>query len=589
MKTIYPLLVSATIIVLIAVKYSFMPFASLAQSVQLVSNSLLSDPFLQIPTANTVNVVWFTEFPGDRHIVKYGRKLEQKVSAQTIKLNRVREDAESEIEHPPGQPTPRDIWRHEATVTGLTTNLRIPYQVESSHHGQTITSDLFTLASNPGTDAHLKILLTSDHQLMPMTAANLAKVVETVDRVDGVFLAGDLVNIPDRASEWFDDRRGGAFFPSLQGKANYELEKNGVKTQYRGGEIIQHAPLFTAIGNHEVMGNIAQPTLKQEFSEPLPRKVAAELYEPTTGQIKSTQESISQQDWLKNHSFNTDTYEEIFSLPTSDRGGKKYYAVTFGNIRLISLYVTNIWRSPSLAAEDAGRYKESNGNLTNPQAWGYGQHIFESIAQGSPQYQWLEQELASTAFQAAKYKIVMLHHPPHTLGGNIVPAFTNPQPKPYYTETGELRSLYYDYPKSEDYIIRDLVPLLESAGVQLVYYGHSHLWNRFQSDSGMHFLESSNVGNSYGAHLADNPRPIPSYSPENYIAVGNPNGLEPIVPSLAPLKDEAGQPLPYIASNDVTVFSILDTQTGTVSSYRYDTRQPELPVIKFDEFSLLVP
>ncbi|CCQ60429.1 hypothetical protein CWATWH0401_3766 [Crocosphaera watsonii WH 0401] len=26
------------------------------------------------------------------------------------------------------------------------------------------------------------------------------------------FFAGDLVNIPDRASEWFDDKRGGAFF-----------------------------------------------------------------------------------------------------------------------------------------------------------------------------------------------------------------------------------------------------------------------------------------------------------------------------------------------------------------------------------------
>jgi len=44
----------------------------------------------------------------------------------------------------------------------------------------------------------LKILLTSDHQLKPMTAANLQKVVETVERVDAVFFVGDLVNVPDR-------------------------------------------------------------------------------------------------------------------------------------------------------------------------------------------------------------------------------------------------------------------------------------------------------------------------------------------------------------------------------------------------------
>ena len=50
-----------------------------------------------------------------------------------------------------------------------------------------------------------------------MTPANLQKVVETVGRVDAVFFAGDLVNIPDRASEWFDDARGLAFFPWLTG------------------------------------------------------------------------------------------------------------------------------------------------------------------------------------------------------------------------------------------------------------------------------------------------------------------------------------------------------------------------------------
>jgi hypothetical protein len=46
------------------------------------------------------------------------------------------------------------------------------------------------------------------------------------------------------------------------------------------------------------------------------------------------------------------------------------------------------------------------------------------------------------------------------------------------------------------------------------------------------------------------------------------------------------QPLPYIASNDITAFSILDTGTGTVSSYRFDTRSSKSDVIKFDEFRL---
>ena len=546
-------------------------------------HSLLSDPFLQVPTENSVNVVWFTEFEGDRHLVRYGTQLKQQAIANTTKLSRVREDGDSQLDNIPPQPTNRDIWRHEATVTGLSRDRRFQYRVESIQEQQTIQSNIFTLASNPTPQKSLQILLTSNHQLMPMTAANLQKVVETVGRVDGVFFAGDLVNIPDRASEWFDDRRGGAFFPSLQGKASYELD-NGFKTVYQGGEIIQHAPLFTAIGNHEVMGRISEATLKKEFNQPIPRKVAQEFYQQVASRVNPTQDPQIKQDWIKNHSFNSDTYEEIFTLPQSSSGNELYYATTFGNIRLISLYVTNIWRSPSLEAQDSGRYKESSNDLDNPHAWGYGQHIFEPIAKGSQQYQWLEQELNSEAFKAAKYKIVMLHHPPHTLGGNIVPPYTDPQPIPEYQD-GELRSRYYDYPIENDYIIRDLIPLLESAGVQLVYYGHSHLWNRFKNDSGIHFLESSNVGNSYGAHLGDNPRPIPSYSPKNYVATGDPNGLEAIVPNIAPLID--GQPLPYISSNEITVFSIFDNQTGKVSSYRYDASKPDSDVVKFDEFSLI--
>jgi hypothetical protein len=46
-------------------------------------------------------------------------------------------------------------------------------------------------------------------------------------------------------------------------------------------------------------------------------------------------------------------------LPQNSSDGKGYYAVTFGDIRLIVLYVTNIWRSPSLDLEVKGRYQES--------------------------------------------------------------------------------------------------------------------------------------------------------------------------------------------------------------------------------------
>lgn len=564
--------VMVTLLVLTLLAYGWMAFTAVLGGG--MAPTLLTDPFLQWPTEQAVRVVWFTEFAGSHHQVEFGENWRQVAPAVTTKLSRLREDARSRVatQTADGQlypkPVGRDIWKHEAEVTGLEPNLRIPYRVASAEGNHTVHSRNFTLSAAPTTGSALKILLTSDHQLMPLTPVNLQKVVETVDRVDAVFLAGDLVNVSDRASEWFDDNRGGAFFPSLQGQANYQHPSGG---QYRGGEIIQHAPMFMAIGNHEVMGRFSTETgLNDQFQDAYPRSAV-----PIDPAVAPEHRAA----WLADRSFNTISVEEMFGLPNS------YYAVSFGDVRLVVLYATNIWRSPEQKPTVQGRYQERDEDLQNPAAWGYGQHIFESIAPGSPQYRWLQAELNSPAFQQAKYKIVMFHHPPHSLGDNIVPAYTNPVQIIDRAPDGKVQAVRYEYPIEQDYLIRDVVPLLESAGVQLVYYGHSHLWNRFVSPSGLHFLESSNVGNSYGAFLGKKRRPVPQGYQEKYVAAGDPNGLEPVVPSIAPLL-ENGKPQPFIASNDITVFSIFDTATATVSSYRFDATQPNSPVVKFDQFQL---
>lgn len=556
---------------------------------------LLTDPFLQLPTPTTVRVVWFTEFAGTGHTVTYGKHLNRQATATTSKLSRTREDQKSRVgsqtqDNPVFQkPTLRHIWRHEAEIGGLTPGERIPYRVTSVREdGESFSSATFTLAPAPLPGTPLKILLTSDHQVMPMVAANLQKVGETVGKIDAVFFAGDLANIPDRASEWFDDSRGNAFFPCLQGRANYELEKNGIKTVYTGSQIIQHAPLFPAAGNHEVMGRFStESNLNEQIFDSFPRAAAEELYAPNAKRWNPTDDPEVREAWLKDNSFNTNTYEEIFSLPQSGKGGGKYYAVTFGDVRLVTLFITNMWRSPSLDATAKGRYREREEDLNNPTAWGYGQHIFEPIAKGSAQYQWLEKELNSAEFKQAKYKVVMFHHPPHTLGDNIVPAYTEPVQIIERHEDGSIKAIRYEYPKDKDYILRDVVPMLESAGVRLVFFGHSHLWNRFVSDAGTHFLESSNVGNSYGAAFGDKKRVVPEGYKEDYVALGDPNGLQPVVPAIAPLRGENGELVPYIASNDITVFSIFDTGAGTVISYYFDTREPAPEVVKFDEFGVI--
>jgi hypothetical protein len=584
------------IVLLLILAYGLLLWRFLYTPSPMTAPQLLTDPFLQLPTPNSVRVVWFTEFAGSRHTVEYGADLNLTAVAQTTKLSHVREDAQSKVgaQTKEGQiyklPVNRDIWRHEAEVTGLLPGQCLPYRVTSiQEDARSIRSDRFTLCSAPVAGTPLKILLTSDHQLKAMTAANLQKVVETIGQANAVFLAGDLVDVADRASEWFDSNGGNAFFPCLQGRANYPLEREGVTTRYGGGALIQSAPLFPAIGNHEVMGRFSMQTpLDDQFNDPVPRRVAEQRYGQVAQQVNPANDPAVQQTWIKQNSFNTDTYEEIFTLPTDSPGGKKYYAITYGDIRLISLYVTNIWRVPSLDATARGRYRERDEDLNDETRWGYGQHIFESIAPGSPQYEWLRAELNRPEFQQARYKIVMFHHPPHSLGDNVVPAYTDPVQAIDYLPDGQIKAVRYEYPLEADYLIRDVVPLLEAAGVQLVFYGHSHLWNRFVSPSNLHFLEASNVGNTYGAYTYGNNqrRPIPIGYQQTYAAMGDPNGLAPVLPSIAPLLEASGRPEPYIASNDITVFSILETETGIVSSYRFDTRKPDSAAMKFDQFQL---
>lgn len=570
--------------------------------------ALLTDPFLQVPTADGVSVCWFTEWAGTRHVTLVGdwvRDLDtatageyalghrpapsggQVVSAETRRLSQLREDADSTV---PGrtydQVTERPVWRHESTVRGLSGPL--PYRVVSVDGNAVTVSETYRLgpAADPG--AAQLVLLTSDHQLHPMTPANLAKAYEVADgRLDAVLMNGDLVNVPDRASEWFDDAGGLAFFASMQGRGKSTLAGH----TWRGAPILQSTPMYTAIGNHEVTGRRGRGlSLTKEFNDPWPRSAALAKYEKVKGEVNPGNDPEIKRRWLSDNTFNTTSYEQILTQPTSEPGGSRFYAVTIGNIRLITLYVTNIWRKPSLPAKGAGAFAEGEDIVPDPDEWGYGQHIFERIDRGSRQYRWLERELASEASRSARYRVVMFHNPVHGLGLNSAPAFTAPV-QTTSRAGGRVAAVTYEYPFQYDALLGDVEPLLGRHGVQLVFNAHSHLWNRFRNDAGVHFLETSNVGNTYGAFPVggpderDLPGPDQGYH-EKYVRQGDPGGLTSVVPTVAPVTGPDGRPQPFLASKTTTAFSLLDSSDGTVRSYRFDTTTPDGSAVLFDEFTL---
>jgi hypothetical protein len=426
--------------------------------------------------------------------------------------------------------------------------------------------------------------------MFPMAAANVQRAAETAGRFDAVFFAGDLVNVPDRASEWFDDNRGASFFPILQGNAAVRLSHDLGGAWYRGGEIIQHAPIFPVVGNHDVMGRFSMiNSLNFQSDDTWPREVAQEQYLKLYGTLRNPREEPTiWRRWVEDNSFSAITFSEIFTLQPEAAERRPYYSQRIGDVNLIALCVSRAWRIPGLELDEIthGAYHEVDVN--NPANWGYGAHIFQSIAPGSPQHQWLVERLRSPEFRTARYKVVMLHHSFHSLGLDVVPPFSDPIRVVHRDTQGRIVDIRYEYAAHDDYLAQDLEPVLQEAGVNLVLTGHNHLWNRFVGSTGIHFLETSNVGNTHGAYWRDNKRH--SYPPDfldHYVSVGDPNGLAPVLPNIHPLTDHSGQPLPYVASNYLSAFSILDTEKGTVSSYYFDTREASASAVKFDEFGLV--
>lgn len=502
------------------------------------TKSLLTEPMLQNPGIDSVHVVWFTDSETKDNKIIYGEAKE--IQADTTKLSRMRTFSGKKV----------NVWRHEGIVTGLPQyhgeeEERLPYCVESDG----IRSKQYYLQALPQEGTKLNILLTSDGQLKDMVAANIQMAEKTVGHIDAVFYAGDLVNIPDQADEWFDFGDPNSFFSVLQGHGKKELNQ----VVYQGAPILQEAPMYTAPGNHEFMGRYSDAyDIGLQFNDVMP------------------------------DDFNTISYEELFTMPESNDGGELYYAVTIGDVRLIVLNVARMWRDNIIG--NKSDYSEDLRSLGNPLMTSGGAIIYEPIKKGSKQYQWLERELQSKECNQAKYRLVMFHHQAHGLGLNAVPAFTDPVKKEIKDANGRLQQILYEYPIEKDYLLHDLEPLMEDAGVDLVLNGHSHIWNRFRTEHGMTYLESSNVGNNYGAYYDGRKRDemVPSdmtyFDTKNYVLSGDPGGLEPISPLLL------NNNICYIADNKMTVFSILNTKTGIVTSYSYDITQPEEGVKKIDFF-----
>ena len=622
------------------------------------SRAILSEPILQNPGADSVRVVWFSELENATHTVRIGERFDRVFNATTTLMSRMLEDNGSQVFQriTSGLTTPaqRRVFRHEAVVTGLTPGQRVPYVALTETGGTTFRSGQHTLQPLPRAGQPLKILLTSDQQNNPMAVANFQKIQEAIGTVDAVLFPGDFVSQPNRASEWFDrvSLTNPSFFQSLQGT----MRRWNPGAVFTGGEVLQNAPLYGCLGNHEYPGrwrlnpqtnnpaNTQAVSINNMDNDPQPRWYAEARYAEVQATVNPTNDPALRERWIEDNSFEWTTYREMWSLPEGPEG-KAYYGVRFGDVFIIALDANRIWRTwdPGTRGKFTEQFVTASGQVVqNADNWGFGDFTFRPFARGSRQYQWLDETLRSEAARTARFRIVISHQTMAGLGDNAVPVqaeiratveLTNgtligPFPASEWPQrwpavraalaANQVRYVRYEYPLSGDLWRNDIEPLLVQHNVRLVHTGHSHLWNRATVGS-LNYLESANVGNSFGAMFfptaqagvsasqgprgqqpgstawrnattaATPARTALEWNAADYPTHGEPHNRTMVMPSLGnPMRQLEGRPqdLPFVASNLLTAFSIFDTGTGLVSSYVFDTRVDGGPVIKFDEFSI---
>ena len=494
---------------------------------------LLTDPMLQCPGPDSVHVVWFTDAPAPGRVVAGGHVVE----ARATRLTRMADDSGDAL-------APVEVWRHEALVRGLAPGQRLPYHVEVGGD-EAQRSATFHLRPAPR-DTPVQLMLASDHQLHPNATRAMELAHQTFGPVDGIVFAGDLANVPDRAADWFHSP--GAFFRSLRGRADATGSDRRVS---RGAPLLQETPLWPAIGNHEVQGRVG-PDRGLTMSA-VPRHVAA-------AHCPGCLVGPERERWIEDHSWSVRTVEELFRLPTNPSGHSRWYATTIGDVRLVTLFHTRQWRPADADANPSrrtrpSRFQESQRHLDEPLEQGHGCHVFQDLDPDGDQFRWLRDELASAERAACRYTIVQLHEGAHGWGGNVEPPFGTPERIEERDEAGQLVGIRYEYDRARNHLARTVMPLLEDAGVQLVYSGHSHVWNRF-AHGGTQYLEASNTGRSHGIHDAANPRPVPPppWRSECYTAVGNPYGVAPAAPPFG--------------HSDVMTFTRFDSASGRLESWR---------------------
>lgn len=307
------------------------------------------------------------------------------------------------------------LWQCIATLTELQPGQKLFYRCRVGN----IETQIYHFHTAPPSGESFHFAQLSDLQ----ATAPCDEIVHRIGclKPDFILYAGDACVHSWRADQWFDLKE------SWQSQQSRKLAFFSCLQQQNGAELLQYCPLFFAPGNHEV-----------------------------DDMRVGTDRKFSQFDNNWNWSIFMQLFRPLYPDINSGLHGKRWYSADYSDLHIVSLSIQR-WAA-------WGAYEAPGWRLVDP------------IGPDSPQFKWLQQDLASTS---VPFKWVIQHWHLLNKGYDV----QCPLCQPVLTPDGTV-----SYPQDHTSLLMDTYG---KYGVNAVSYGHSHVYERYFTCN-THYIEAAN-------------------------------------------------------------------------------------------------
>ena len=379
-------------------------------------SKFFTQPYLlTLNPTSEMKIVWIMREPLEG-IVEYGSSTElgKSIKAECFEITGLRGPRSAEgYSDIEEENPPMPVWQCIATIGGLDPGERVYYRCKAAGE----YTPIYHFHGAPMLGENFRFAQVSDLQTLPACDETLKLIGE--EKPDFIFYAGDAVRLSWRADQWFDMQE--------PWQTKEEAQRAFFPCMQQEG-LMQYAPTFVCPGNHE-LNNM--------------------LY----GEDKAF--SVDEKNW--SWSIFMQLFRPLYPEADYSIHGRRWYSADYGDMHIISLSI-NRW-----ARWGAHEYP--------------GWRLFDSIAPGSPQIQWLEQDLQQTN---ARFKWVIQHFHIMNRGTDVQDYLCQPQ----IGSDGEIT-----YPDDHG---GQLMDLYEKYGVNAVSFGHSHVYERYFTKN-CHYIEAARI------------------------------------------------------------------------------------------------